>query len=173
MLSKWTLIMSIISLGETLAVNGADVTFPSVTGRNLHGDEVVFPATLSSAKRNVVIVAFLQKQQELVDTWLPELAKISATQKGFHYYELPTLSKLNRLTRWVIYRGMRAGIKDPGARSRTVTLHIDKEPFKTQLGVMTEKDIFLFVVDANGAVRWQTRGSMTATKLKALKENLK
>jgi hypothetical protein len=173
MISKSPLILAIIFAGGMLTARGASTQFPAVAGSNLHGDEVAFPGALSGKKHNVIIVAFLQKQQELVDTWLPELASLSATHKDLAYYELPTIEKKNRLLRWIIYRGMRSGIKDSGVRSRTVTLHIDKEPFKKQLGIKTEKDIFVFLVDSKGAVKWQTRGPLTDTKLKALKQGLK
>jgi hypothetical protein len=173
MFSKSALIMGLVSVGGVFVASGSGTQFPSVTGSNLQGDEVTFPRTLSAKKHDFLVVAFEQKQQDLVDTWLPELAKLSAARKDFAYYELPTLAKMNRLLRWTIYRGMRSGIKDPGARSRTVTLYIDKEPFKRQLGIKTEKDIFVFLLNAKGSVKWQAQGALTDAKLKTLKDSLK
>ena len=156
-------------------VAAADVPardFPNVTGRNLHGKDVAFPQAFASAKHNVVIVAFTREQQSLVDTWLPELGSLSATNQSFNYYELPTIKKMNRLMKWVIYRGMRSGIEDAQTRSRTVTLHIDKQPFKEQLGIKTEDDIFVFLTDEKGKVRWQTQGLYSKGKGRALKARL-
>jgi len=154
------------------ATDASAGSFPNVTGRNLHGEDIAFPKQFASGKHNVVIVAFTQKQQDLVDTWLPELAKLSATNKDLKYYELPTIKKMGRIMRWVIYRGMRSGIDDAGARSRTVTLHIDKGPFKSQLGIKTEQDIFIFLTDNKGRVRWQSQGVYSKEKLAALKGKL-
>lgn len=170
--SKPHLLTCLVLASGMLSTTGAETVFPNVTGRNLAGSDITFPAVCSKAKDNVVIVAFFQEQQPLVDTWLPQLDRLSKTRKDLRFYELPTIKKMNRLLRWTIYKGMRSGIKDAGARSRTITLHIDKEPFKKQLGINTEEDIFVFLLDKRGTVKWRTRGTLTAAKLKALKSNL-
>lgn len=172
MISQASLILGAISAGGLLLASGAENTFPNVSGRNLHGDDVTFPGICSQTNDTVVIVAFFQEQQPLVDTWLPQLAKLSSNRQNLRYYELPTIKKMNRLLRWTIYKGMRSGIQDSGARSRTVTLHIDKTPFKTQLGIKTEQDIFVFLLDEQGRVKWQTKGTFSDSKMQELKNNL-
>ena len=167
-----TLWLVTVATGTLMAADAPTGIFPNVTGRNLHGNDVEFPKTFATGKHNVAIVAFTRKQQPLVDTWIPELTSLAATNKDFRYYEMPTIKKMNRVMKWVIYRGMRSGIKDAGTRSRTVTLHIDKEPFKTQLGIKTEKDIFVFLTDDKGKIRWQTQGTFSKGKLRALKARL-
>jgi len=166
------MILGAISDGGMLLETGPGSTFPSVSGRNLHGDDVSFPNVCAQGRDNVVIVAFFQEQQPLVDTWLPRLARLSADAQGLRYYELPTIKKVNRLLRWTIYTGMRSGIRDYGARSRTVTVHIDKMPFKAQLGIKSEQDIFVFLLDERGRVKWQTQGLFSESKLQELKNNL-
>lgn len=172
MISNASLILGVISAGGMLLATGAEPTFPNVSGRNLHGDDVNFPGVCGQGKNNVVIVAFFQEQQPLVDTWLPQLAELCSTQQGLRYYELPTIKKMNRLLRWTIYKGMRSGNKDSGARSRTVTLHIDKKPFKAQLGIKSEQDIFVFLLDEQGRVKWQTQGTFSESKMQELKSSL-
>jgi NADH:ubiquinone oxidoreductase subunit len=166
------LILGSFTAGGLLLATGAERAFPSVSGRNLHGDDVNFPNVCAQGKDNVVIVAFFQEQQPLVDTCLPQLAELSSSRQSVRYYELPTIKKMNRLWRWTIYKGMRSGIKDPGARSRTVTLHIDKAPFKAQLGIKTEQDIFVFLLDQQGRVKWQAKGAFSESKMQQLKNNL-
>jgi len=162
----------LLAAGTLAAADASTNTFPQVTGRNLLGKDVSFPDAFAGAKHNVVIIAFTRKQQPLVDTWLPELASLSATNKDVKYLELPTIKKMNRLMKWVIYRGMRSGIKDEPTRSRTVTLHIDKNPFKAQLGIKTENDIFVFLTDAKGKIRWRTQGTFSEGKFRSLKTRL-
>ena len=162
----------LLAAGTLAAADASTNTFPQVTGRNLLGKDVSFPDAFAGAKHNVVIIAFTRKQQPLVDTWLPELASLSATNKDVKYLELPTIKKMNRLLRWTIYKGMRSDIQDAGARSRTVTLHIDKGPFKAQLGVKTEEDIYIYLLDERGRVKWQAKGTFSEAKMLALKQNL-
>ena len=76
------------------------------------------------------------------------------------YFELPTISRMNAVMRWIIYRGMRSGIKDEGDRARTVTLHIDKEPFKSGLKIDSEESIVLLVVDDKGKVLGRSKGAL-------------
>jgi hypothetical protein len=69
---------------------------------------------------------------------------------GFRYYEIPTIEKMNPLMRWFINTGMRHGIPDKKTRERTITLYIDKEPFKKSLQIPDEKKIYAMVVGPFG-----------------------
>jgi hypothetical protein len=82
--------------------------------------------------------------------------------------ELPTISKMNAFMRWFIYRGMRSGIEDATTRSRTITLHLNKEPFKEALDIQSEKEIVILLVDEKGVVRWQHTGPWSQEKEGAL-----
>lgn len=162
----------VIAVGALTAAEESNGVFPNVTGRSLQGNEIKFPQALAGKDHNLVIVAFTRKQQAMIDTWLPELAQLAGSNKDFGYYELPTIKKMNRVMKWVIYRGMRSGIKDADTRARTITLHIDKEPFKNQLGIKTEEDIFLFLTDNQGKIRWRTRGIFSKLKFRMLKSRV-
>jgi predicted transcriptional regulator len=70
--------------------------------------------------------------------------------------------------RWFIYRGMRSGIKDEGDRTRTVTLHIDKDPFKTALKIDSEASIVVVVVDAKGKLVGRSEGAFGEEKWEKL-----
>ena len=160
-------------LMSTLSVTADDkFMFPRVEGKNLHGELISFPEVFASQDFNVIIVAFEQEQQNDVDTWLPALIKLETQRDDLRVMELPTIAKMNRLMRWVIYRGMRSGIKDSAARSRTVTLHIDKRPFKKALKIESERDIRLYLVDAKGIIAWETEGLYSSEKLTALTKQL-
>jgi hypothetical protein len=68
------------------------------------------------------------------------------------------------VSRTFINEGMRAGIPDPKARERTVTLYLDKETFKSALDIRSEDEIYLFLVDQQGQVLWRSSGEYTAEK---------
>ncbi len=150
------------------AIMAEPVVFPKTEGRNLHGDMVRFPDAFTKAKFNVAIVAFEQEQQSTVDTWLDKLEGAVKERSDFAYYEFPTIKPMGRMTRWLIYKGMRGGIKDPGARSRTVTFHLEKEPFKRALGINTESDIHIFLLDREGRLIWRDAGAWSASKWRDL-----
>lgn len=146
--------------------------FPSVSGRDLHGNEVAFPAAFESHRCTLVIVAYFQKQQEIIDPWLPDLAQLSDEFSGFAFYELPTIRRMNFIMRRIIHRGMRSGIPSAAARSRTVTLHLDKGPFNEALGVRDENAVYFFLVDAKGRIHWRATGERTEETLTELRRQV-
>jgi len=87
---------------------------------------------------------------------------------GFRYYELPTLQELNPLSRVFINEGMRAGIPDPTARERTITLYIDKLGFRQALDLPHEEDIYVLLVNRQGQILWRVAGELTPEKTESL-----
>ena len=141
--------------------------FPAVVSSNLEGKSFDLPRDFAG-DRNVVFVAFLQKQQADVDTWMPFVKPLVSRTSGTEFYELPTIKKMIGLMRWTINRGMSGGIPDRGARDRTITLYIDKAPFKESLQVTDENTIHVFIVDKAGAILWRSTGRFTEEKGAAL-----
>jgi hypothetical protein len=146
-----------------------DAFFPPVNGRNLDRQKLNFPSDFAG-ELNVVLLAFKQWHQKLVDTWLPTAEALEAEIPGLVYYELPTIRALNRLSQVFVNEGMRAGIANPKARQRTITLYLDIEPFIAKLGLPSEQnDIFVLLVASDGRVLWWCQGEYTAVKENALR----
>jgi hypothetical protein len=161
--------LTTLALAMTLVSDSA--RFPVVTSQNLEGTPFTLPAGFGG-ERNVLFVAFLRQQQDDVDTWVPFVKPLLARTKGTEYYEIPTIRRMVAPMRWFINRGMRGGIDDRGARERTITLYIDKEPFKRSLAITDENTIYVFVVDRAGRVLWHATGAFSAEKGAALESAL-
>lgn len=140
----------------------ADVPhFPRIEGSNLEGDHFVLPRDFGG-EINVVLVAFKREQQHDVDGWMPLLLRIAEANTALRVYELPTLGRRYRLMRSFIDGGMRAGIPDPAVRAATVTLYINKTPFRRALRLADEGRIYVLLVDREGRVHWRTDGAFDA-----------
>jgi hypothetical protein len=113
---------------------------------------------------NLVLIAFQQWQQSQIDTWLPLAEKLERAYSGFRYYELPVIQRLNVLARTFINEGMRAGIPDSSARSRTITLYLDKGPFRLALDLPDEEQVYALLVDRQGAILWRASGAYAPDK---------
>lgn len=137
--------------------------FPTVTGKNLTGQTFTFPENLEK-EYNLIAVAFLREQQADVDTWIPRMEALEQQDPQFALFEVPTIREMNAFSRWFIFQGMRSGIPPQQARLRTVTVHIDKEPFKKALGIQTENSIHLYLTDRQGRILWQTEGPWSEEK---------
>ena len=140
---------------------------PTVSGKNLARQTLTFPADFTG-ELNLVFIAFQQWQQDHVNTWVPLAEQLRQTIPGFEYYEFPTIQRMNIVARTFVNEGMRAGIPDKATRRRTITLYIDKRPFKEALDIPTEDQIWLYLFDKQGNVLWRTSGPFTPEQGAAL-----
>jgi len=141
--------------------------FPKVTGSNLQRQKLNLPQDFQG-ERNLVLIAFQQWQQSQVDTWIPFARQLEETDPELRYYELPTIQRRNSLTRTFINEGMRAGIPDPVARERTITLYLDKRAFREALQLPGEDDIHVLLLDRQGRILWRAEGAFTGEKGESL-----
>ena len=149
--------------------NPAAPTFPQVTGDNLNGRHFEIPSQLD-APFNILLVAFYQRQQDDVNTWLDTAREMAAAHANVEYYELPTINSGWGLVRNWIDGGMRSGIPDSGARDRTITLYTDTAEFRELAGIDSAEQIWVGLVDREGRVYWSARGRATEDSLRALRQ---
>jgi hypothetical protein len=135
--------------------------FPRVEGSNLEGRRFTLPTDFEG-EYNVVLVAFRREQQNDVDTWLPFLRDVATSGRNVRVYELPTLNKTYRLMRGFIDGGMARGIPERATREATITLYIDKSPFKEALSIESEAQISTFLVRRDGRILWRADGRYAA-----------
>lgn len=164
------LLLSFVSL--PLRAQDSTLIFPTVSGRSLEGRELVFPRDLPG-DRNVVLIAFERRHQREVDSWMPALRRLRAADSTLAVFELPTLGSGWRPVRGWIDGGMRSGIPDKAVREATVTLYLDKGPFKRALDIRDEAHIQLLVLDRAGRVRLRIIGPATGEGLTVLETALR
>ena len=141
-------------------------TFPKLKASNLENQTFSLPEDFAG-DRSLLLIAFQREQQANVDTWLHQMKRFE-TSPGFHYYELPTIDRLNPFFRWFINSGMRRGIPDRNARARTITLYLDKPSFRKALNIPDEKRIYAILVDRSGRVLWRAEGDFDEAKAASL-----
>ena len=145
--------------------------FPDVTGNNLNGDNIRIPSQLKG-EVNVLLVPFQMWQQGLVNSWVPFLEHLMENTPHFYFYELPTIRKMNFFIKRMIDGGMRGGIPSRDTRGRTITLYIDKKPFKDALEIPTEDSLYLYLVDKEGTILWEESGELSDEKATSLENAL-
>ena len=150
---------------------GNRMRLPTVTAANLQREQKTLPQAFEG-EFNIVFIPFQQWHQRLVDGWVPLARKLERQHPNVRYYELPTIQRLNRLSRVFINEGMRAGIPDNTARERTITLYLDKAAFRRALDLPSESTIYILVVDRAGHVWWRASGEYTPEKGEALAQAL-
>jgi hypothetical protein len=68
--------------------------------------------------------------------------------------------------------GMRSGIPDSAVRATTITLYINKTPFKKALAIRSEDSIEVVLVDRAGKLYWRARGLYNDAAITILEEKL-
>jgi hypothetical protein len=139
---------------------GQPGTFPVIAAETLRGRRIQLPGQLKG-ERNLLLVAYEREQQSDIDTWLAVLDTFSVQPPAFAYYELPTIGGKFKLMRAVIDGGMKQGIPDRAQRDRTITLYLDVEWFRKQIGTEADPGIAALLVDREGTIlsRWYGRYS--------------
>ena len=138
------------------------IDFPQLAARNLEGLDVRLPDAFAG-ERNVVIVAFQRKHQALVDSWVPWLVELAASDPGLSFYELPAIGRIWAPVRNMIDGGMAAATRDPVVLRRTLTIYGDVGRLTRPLGILDRSTIALIVVDESGRVHWSGAGSFNAS----------
>ncbi|MGY5880258.1 MAG: hypothetical protein RTV31_08405 [Candidatus Thorarchaeota archaeon] len=146
--------------------------FPQIIAENLNKEEVDVPNGLKGSPK-LLIVPFQRWHQGVVDSWVPFLESVIKEHPNFDFYELPTIRRMNFVYRRFLDGGMRAGIPSKETRRRTITLYIEKEPFKEALEIPTEDTIHLFLVDTDGNITWRNEGAVTEDKAQDLLDAVK
>ncbi len=168
------IIFIIAAITFVKAQTGGEMTdslgvFPSVSFDNLEGKTFNLPQDFKG-NVNLVLIAFQREQQRDIETWFSVGDSLEQEFEEFAFYEIPTISRLNPVSRWFINTGMRAGINDETTRRRTITLYLDKESFTDSLHIESQDTIHPMLITPQGRVLWRTRGAMTPDSKQELLE---
>jgi hypothetical protein len=161
-----------VGVGQVVVSADASVRFPKVKGQNLEGRKFNLPEDFE-AKLNLVAIAFYGNHQELVNTWLPAVGRLTSKHAGLKFYEIPTLSKENGLARAFIDGGMRSGIPEKATREVTITLYLDRASFLQSIGETSDRTIYTLLVNQKGEILWRGQGAYTKTQEDSLEKVLK
>jgi hypothetical protein len=133
------------------------MSFPTVSGSNLLRQKRILPQDFQG-KLNLVFIAFKQWHQMEVDSWIPLAKELEQQYEDLAYYELPTIQSMNSFSKMFINEGMRAGIPNSKTRERTITLYLNKNDFRTALGMPDEDHIYILLIDRQGKEFFRSRG---------------
>ncbi len=134
--------------------------FPTVVGIDLDGNEVVLPFGFRGTQ-NLVIVAFKREQQNDANTWLGLFDNIRGDHPDLRVYELPTIDRSGAIHRFWVNNEMRYGISGEEARSRVITLYLDRDIFQRALAIPSQDSIHVFLLNGAGNVLWRSDGPVT------------
>ncbi len=145
--------------------------FPKVVGINLHGASKELPKSFDK-NLNIVTVAFKREQQKEVNTWIVEVDKILRNNSEIGFFEIPLIYELGMFKRTWVNNGMRFGISNETARTRTITVYTKREKFFEMMN-MNEDLIYTLLINKDGKILWRTEGAATDIEVELLKTQIK
>ena len=118
--------------------------------------------------RNVVMLAFKQRHQTSVDSWVPWLETLKESDPGFSFYEIPAIGRVWSPFRSLIDGGMAAAIREPVVLRRTLTFYGDVSLITTPLGITNRDTIHVIAVDNQFHVRGMVRGAFCESNVREI-----
>jgi hypothetical protein len=166
-------LLTMLGIASVFLVHDAEAqetrpVFPTVQGRNLERRDLELPADFAG-ERNVVLVAFRQRQQREVNSWLPALTTMRREAGDLGVYEIPALHRGWTPLRGWIDGGMASGIADRATREATITVYINKAPFKAALRIASESQIQVLLLDDAGRVLHRELGAATPDAIRRMR----
>mgnify|MGYP006270500165 CR=1 FL=1 len=137
--------------------------FPELEVKSLLGAAATFPTDLP-ARRTVVVAAFLQDQQSLVDRWIDALVQegvpgtpLDCDDMDAVVIELPVLPSRYSVARRFIDGGMARNIAAQDVLARTWTAYTNVDAFRKATGIPTKR-VEAMVVNRLGAIIARAHG---------------
>lgn len=144
--------------------------FPNLTAETLSGKTINFPKD-TKGKYTIICVAFSDDAQAKVDTWTKAVLE-KYPKNEVNFFEVPMLKKGLRFMRGIIDGGMRRGVPT-SLHDKVATFYGSLEPYKTQLMMTNNDDVYLYLLDTNGKIVHISDASANTEKLTILFSKIK
>ncbi len=147
------------------STRGNAVLFPTVSAKTLAGRCVTFPKE-TRGQVGLVFVAFEQRAQTDIDSWVDPLIADYLDSEQVSYYEIPMISGGYKPVSRLIDGGMRGGVPKK-LHDKTATFYGDRADFFSSMEITDKKRAYLFVLSRDGRIVYRDSGRATADGVKA------
>jgi hypothetical protein len=137
-----------------VAVNAQ--TMPDTAGVTLSGHHIVLAQTVKGHPA-MLAACFSKDAGPSCGEWAKQ-AQADPALAGVAVYELAMLGRAPGFIRGTIESGMRKGLSVP-QQDRFVVLTQDEPQWRSYLGVTTDKDAWVVLIDPAGKVLWHGHGN--------------
>ena len=158
------LAFGVVAMGAFAATPPTPSAFPTVESADLTGRSLTLPRDLPEA-RTIMILAFTQEQQADVDGWR---AGLGLKPGDTNWLEMPVIDQPGAVGRFFIDTGMRRGIPDVAVRRHVVTLYTDKRTFFAQVGIRSDEQVIVMVVDRGGHILARVDGPFDKDRVRSI-----
>ncbi len=144
--------------------------FPTIKANTLTKEKITIPEDLNG-EVNIIILAFEQKAQRIIDTWANIILKEYEPQENITYYEVPMISGWYLPMGSQIDNWMRGGIPEE-YHDNTATFYGNRQYIFEGLNIQDKSDCYLFVLDEKGVIHYRTAGGISPVKEKEFRKSV-
>lgn len=142
---------------------------PTLEGESLSGKNVTLPA---AGKVTLLVFTFSRKAGEAARAWADAFSRLGLSGPDSSSYRILVLGSVPRTFRGMVVGGIKKGI--PAAQhDSTLQLFQDEELWKARLGVRSQDDPYLLILDRESKVRWLHSGACDVAGERSLAEQWK
>lgn len=131
-------------------------SLPSTEGETLSGHRIVLAHAISG-KSAVIIVGFSKDSGPGCGDWSKAVRTDSALA-GVAVYQVAMLAGAPGFVRGAIKSGMRKGLSG-AEHDNFIVFTQDENSWRSYLGVTSDKDPWVVLIDATGRIRWHGHGA--------------
>ena len=162
----------LLVLAMSWGVRAAEpVVFPTISFDNLSKDRLTLPADFKG-NRNLLLLYFDLTQQRDIDDWNTIVDRWRASDPSLASYTLLVSPQKNFLSRWWQNASMRSASPDASRWPTTLPIYVNKRAFERKLGIPSEKQVILLLMDREGHVLNRVSGAPTDSTRDALQSAL-
>jgi hypothetical protein len=143
--------------------------FPPLSSHALSGEKVTLPEDCRGYV-TLIAIAFERGAQGMIESWFEPFWQDFGDTPQVRFYEIPMIgSSYWKLMSGWIDSGMRSGIP-PAKHPFVVTYYGDLFPYRRDLGMDDPALAYLFLLDAEGRIRWRAKGYAGEEDLAGMRE---
>ena len=157
-------VMTSLSSGASELAIGASL--PELRGEYLSGRKAILPGD-ASGRVALLLFGFSYQSRVAVEAWAKHFRAEFEKNPQVTFYEIPMIGGMARLGKWFIDSGMRRGTPKSDYEN-VITVYGGTELWKQRLGVRSEADAYLVLLDRKGNVVWRNAGPFDETKYQVL-----
>lgn len=147
------------------------VLFPELSGKNLAGDEIVFPKEFKG-NYNLIFLASAPEHEIFFETWLPVVRKLADRYENFRSFLLAELPpggpKSGDAQRWPLMPPTRPILSEEEHKKVVVPIYTDRRALHRKLEISDNATLHILFIDGNSEVIWNEEGVRTNGKSNAL-----
>lgn len=139
-------------------------TFPILVGTNLLFNTVHIPTDLNSGPK-LIVTSYDINQRTAAYEWLAPLKQLNEEFPQLSGYFVPLFPKNMSNSAAIVIGGMAIAIGDDWEREDMIVVFTDVESFNEMVGVDSQEDLQLFLIDDSDRIIWHTSGNFEEEKL--------